>query len=112
MIASEITLRARQARRREEAFLSMGEVASQLGLCVRSIERYIERGDLDAIKIGKAKNAPVRIQQLEVDRFKFGGRRCDFPGCLALATDEHTTPTGDVIHTCARHNKELSDARD
>ena len=53
----------------EERFLSVKEVSKIFSLSTRTIWRWIERGDLDAIKVGKS----VRISTNEVERLKKGG---------------------------------------
>ena len=52
----------------EERFLSVKEVSKIFSLSTRTIWRWIERGDLDAIKVGKS----VRISTNEVERLKKG----------------------------------------
>ena len=54
----------------EERFLSVKEVSKIFSLSTRTIWRWIERGDLDAIKVGKS----VRISTNEVERLKKGGK--------------------------------------
>ena len=53
----------------EERFLSVKEVSKIFSLSTRTIWRWIERGDLNAIKVGKS----VRISTNEVERLKKGG---------------------------------------
>ena len=52
----------------EERFLSVKEVSKIFSLSTRTIWRWIERGDLNAIKVGKS----VRISTNEVERLKKG----------------------------------------
>ena len=56
----------------EERFLSVKEVAKIFSLSTRTIWRWIDRGELKSIKVGKS----VRISTNEVERLKKGGERC------------------------------------
>ena len=53
----------------EERFLSVKEVAKIFSLSTRTIWRWIDRGELKSIKVGKS----VRISTNEVERLKKGG---------------------------------------
>ena len=55
----------------EERFLSVKEVAKIFSLSTRTIWRWIDRGELKSIKVGKS----VRISTNEVERLKKGGER-------------------------------------
>ena len=50
-------------------FLSVKEVAKIFSLSTRTIWRWIDRGELKSIKVGKS----VRISTNEVERLKKGG---------------------------------------
>ena len=52
-----------------DKFYTVKEVSAIFSMHQRTVWRWIERGDLDAIKVGKS----VRISTNEVERLKKGG---------------------------------------
>lgn len=53
-----------------ERMLTLKEVSEQLNVSRRTIERYIAKGLLVAVKYDKA----IRVAQSEIDRFKMDRR--------------------------------------
>lgn len=45
----------------DQQLLTIDEVESYLGVSRWSVTRFIKAGELEAIKLGDARNAPVRI---------------------------------------------------
>jgi excisionase family DNA binding protein len=45
----------------DQPFLTVDEVGAYLGVSRWSVTRYIKAGALEAIKLGDARNAPIRV---------------------------------------------------
>jgi excisionase family DNA binding protein len=49
------------------AYLSVQEVAAELGICTGTVYRLVDRGDLPAFKTGPATNSRVRIPRAALE---------------------------------------------
>ena len=53
-------------------FLSVAEVAQQLGVTDATVRRYVASGALPAVKLGDAKTSPLRIPRVSVENYLVG----------------------------------------
>jgi len=56
----------------DEELWTVEQVAAYLKLNPETIRRWVRRGDIQAISLGEARNAPLRIRQSEVERVSRG----------------------------------------
>jgi excisionase family DNA binding protein len=49
--------------------LSVSEAAVWLGVSAHSVRRYVGTGELKASKLGPGSNAPIRIEERDLQRF-------------------------------------------
>jgi len=52
--------------------LTVRETSERLGVHTRTVERLIARGDLAAVKLGRGRNSPVRVDERDLDEFVYG----------------------------------------
>jgi len=52
--------------------LRIREVAERLAVSERTVERLIARRELPAVKLGRARTSPIRVDERELEQWVYG----------------------------------------